>query len=57
MDDIISPASLPIIKELKRMEQEQIKESKKRTLKDIAAAELAWKFKSKQDFVVYLDQQ
>lgn len=39
------------------MEQEQITQSKKRTLKDLTAAELSWKFKSKQDFVVYLEKQ
>ena len=38
------------------MEQQQITESKKRTLSMMQAGELAWKFKSKQDFVVYLDQ-
>jgi hypothetical protein len=32
-------------------------ESKKRSLTMVAAAELSWKFKSKQDFIVYLDQQ
>ena len=39
------------------MESEQITESKKRSLSFVAAQELAWKFKSKQDFIVYLDQQ
>ena len=39
------------------MEQSQISESKKRSLNMVAANELAWKFKSKQDFMVYLDQQ
>ena len=39
------------------MDQDQIKESKKRTLQDLAAYELAYKFKSKQDFLVYFDKQ
>ena len=39
------------------MESQQITESKKRSIRDMAAAELSWKFKSKQDFYVYLDQQ
>ena len=37
------------------MQGEQITESKKRSLNMVAANELAWKFKSKQDFIVYLD--
>ena len=32
-------------------------ESKKRSISTMHASELAWKFKSKQDFIVYLDQQ
>ena len=39
------------------MESNQQIESKKRTLGHVAAAEMTWKFKSKQDFIVYLDQQ
>ena len=39
------------------MEGTQVKESKKRTINMVAAQELAYKFKSKQDFIVYLDQQ
>ncbi len=39
------------------MESNQITESKKRSLTMVAAAELSWKFKSKQDFIIYLDQQ
>ena len=39
------------------MEQSQIKESKKRTLKDIAAADLSIKLKSKEDFITYMDKQ
>ena len=39
------------------MQGDQISESKKRSLNMVAAQELAWKFKSKQDFIVYLDQQ
>ena len=39
------------------MESNQITESKKRSLSMVAAQELSWKFKSKQDFIVYLDQQ
>ena len=39
------------------MDSEQITESKKRSLSYVAAQELTWKFKSKQDFIVYLDQQ
>ena len=38
------------------MESNQITETKKRTLGMMQAGELAWKFKSKRDFVVYLDQ-
>ena len=37
------------------MESDPITESKKRSLATVAATELAWKFKSKQDFIVYLD--
>ena len=32
-------------------------DSKKRSLSMLSAQELAWKFRSKQDFIVYLDQQ
>ena len=39
------------------MEQSQNKESKKRSLRDVAAFDLAYKFKSKQDFLVYFDKQ
>ena len=39
------------------MEQKQITESKKRSLRDVAAYDLAYKFKSKQDFLVYFDKQ
>ena len=39
------------------MESNQITESKKRSLTVMHAQELAYKFKSKQDFIVYLDQQ
>ena len=38
------------------MESNQVTETKKRTLGMMQAGELAWKFKSKRDFVVYLDQ-
>ena len=38
------------------MEQQQITETKKRTMGYMLATELQWKLKSKQDFVVYLDQ-
>ena len=38
------------------MEQQQITETKKRTMGFMLAAELQWKLKSKQDFIVYLDQ-
>ena len=37
------------------MEQQPTEESKKRTLGMMHANELAWKFKSKQDLIVYLD--
>ena len=37
------------------MESNQQTESKKRSLEYVAAQELSWKFKSKQDFIVYLD--
>ena len=36
--------------------QQQITESKKRTMGCMRAQELAWMLKSKQDFIVYLDQ-
>ena len=36
------------------MESDPITETKKRTLGTMLAAELSWKLKSKQDFVVYL---
>ena len=39
------------------MEQSEITESKKRTMRDMSAQELAYKFKSKQDFIVYFDKQ
>jgi hypothetical protein len=39
------------------MESNAQTESKKRTMTMVAAAEISWKFKSKEDFVVYLDQQ
>ena len=39
------------------MESNPITESKKRSLSFVAAQELSWKFKSKQDFIVYMDQQ
>ena len=32
-------------------------ESKKRTIIDVAAQELAWKLRSKQDFVTFMDKQ
>ena len=38
------------------MESTQITESKKRTISHISAQELVGKLKSKQDFLVYLDQ-
>lgn len=38
------------------MESDPITETKKRTLGTMLAAELSWKLKSKQDFVVYLEQ-
>ena len=37
------------------MEQAQSTESKKRTLGMVQAAELSWKLKSKQDYIVYLE--
>ena len=37
------------------MVDQQITESKKRTIGMMHASELAWKFKSKQDLIVYLD--
>ena len=39
------------------MEANQIVENKKRSLNMVAANELSWKFKSKKDFMVYMDQQ
>ena len=39
------------------MESHQITESKKRSLTTMHAQELAWKFKSKLDFLNYMDQQ
>ena len=39
------------------MESNPVTESKKRQIGQITAAELSFKFKSKQDFIVYLDQQ
>ena len=39
------------------MESNQQIDSKKRSLNYVAAQELSWRFKSKQDFYVYLDQQ
>ena len=38
------------------MESNQITESKKRTLGYVTAQELSGKLRSKQDFIVYLDQ-
>ena len=38
------------------MDQQPNQETKKRTMGFMLAAELQWKLKSKQDFVVYLDQ-
>ena len=38
------------------MESTQITESKKRTIGHVAAQELISKLRSKQDFIVYLDQ-
>ena len=38
------------------MEQNPTTETKKRTMGFMLAAELQWKLKSKQDFIVYLDQ-
>ena len=35
------------------MEQNQITESKKRSLSYVAAQELSWKFKAKEDFMRY----
>ena len=35
----------------------QTEETKKRTLSQLHKSELSWKFKSKLDFVTYLDQQ
>ena len=36
------------------MDQNPTEETKKRTLGQMHRSELSWKFKSKQDFVVYL---
>ncbi len=38
------------------MEGQQQTESKKRAMVNISAQELKWKFRSKQDLIVYLDQ-
>ena len=38
------------------MEQQPNQETKKRTMGFMLATELQWKLKSKQDFMVYLDQ-
>ena len=38
------------------MERDPQIESKKRSLGHLAAAELSWKLKSKEDFIIYLDQ-
>ena len=37
------------------MEQNPTTETKKRTMGFMLAAELQWKLKSKQDFIIYLD--
>ena len=37
--------------------EQQITESKKRSMDQVLASELSWKLKSKQDFYVYLDKQ
>ena len=37
------------------MEQNLTTETKKRTMGFMLAAELQWKLKSKQDFIIYLD--
>ena len=37
------------------MEQTATIESKKRSLRDVMATDLAFKFKSKQDFIIFLD--
>ena len=39
------------------MESDPITEKKKRSLNFVAAQELSWKFKAKEDFYVYLDKQ
>ena len=39
------------------MESTQQIQSKKRTLNMVGTHELGWKFRSKQDIIVYLDQQ
>ena len=38
------------------MDSKPSNENRKRNMKSIHAAELSWKFKSKQDLIVYLDQ-
>ena len=38
------------------MEPNQIKESKKRSMQYLQAQELAWRLKSKADFLQYLDK-
>ena len=56
-DDLINPPAYQLlIKETNSMEPSQITETKKCTLGMMQAGELAWKFKSKRDFVIYLDQ-
>ena len=39
------------------MESSQITETKKRTLTQMLASDLASRLRSKQDYMVYLDQQ
>ena len=38
------------------MESQQITETKKRTMGQVHAQELAWKFKSKEDFYTHLNK-
>ena len=38
------------------MESQQIKESKKRSIQYLQAQEIAWRLKSKADFIQYLDK-
>ena len=38
------------------MQQDQITESKKRSIEYLDARELSWKLKSKADFISYLDK-